>query len=335
MPNLSIIIVNYKSAQLILDCLRTVYSSTHNISFEVIIVDNDSKDNSKELILSSFSGAKWIDMNYNSGFARANNEGIRQSKGDIVLLLNADMIVRDNAIGHCHQLFLTSNYVACGVQLLNADSTPQISGNYVMKGGLNYLLPLPYLGSFIKKLGTLFKVSKPNVPDSDSTIEVDWISGAFLMVKKPAIEKAGLMDEDFFLYAEEAEWCSRLKKTGSLCIFGKCKVIHLQGEIAVETFGSADKAYSNLFDRKGLQIMLSNLLRIRKQFGVAWFLFILFFYVIDVPIFFIGLIIAKIFVGRKSVYSFKQFKGYCKNIGEIIKKMFIIMRNKPHFYKVL
>jgi len=126
-----------------------------------------------------------------------------------------------------------------------------------------------------------------------------------------------------------------LKKAGKLCIFGECKVVHLQGATATETFSSSDKAYSNLFDRKGLQIILSNLVRIRKQFGVGWFLIILFFYLIEIPVFFICLIINKIFSGGKTFYSFTQFRSYCSNMKEISKKTILIIRNKPYFYKVL
>ncbi|MBS1948792.1 MAG: glycosyltransferase family 2 protein [Bacteroidetes bacterium] len=336
MTDLSIVIVNYKSADLIINCLSSVYASTTKIDFEIIVVDNDSKDNSKETILSAFPGIRWIDMNYNSGFARANNKGIQSSNADTLLLLNADTLIQNNAIENCYGLFSNSEYVACGGQLLNPDLSPQISGNYFIKGGLNCLLPLPYLGKFLKWAGTLLNVKKPNVPNADSTVEVDWINGAFLMVKKAAIKTAGLMDEDFFLYSEEAEWCSRLQHEGRLCIFGACKVIHLQGETATEAFGSSDKAYSNLFDRKGLQIMLSNLVRIRKQFGSGWFLAILFFHVIEVPVFAIGLILSKIFLNnKKKGYTFRQLKGYCSNLFFLLKKTFIIVRNKPYFYKVL
>ena len=132
----------------------------------------------------------------------------------------------------------------------------------------------------------------------------------------------------FFLYAEEAEWCGRLKKTGALCIYGDLSVIHLQGEIANKEFGSGGKGYYNFYDRKGLQIMLSNFVRIRKQFGVGWFLVQLFFYLADIPVFFIGLAFSK-------QYSFVQFSQYCKNIGFILGLSPTIIRNKPYFYKVL
>jgi GT2 family glycosyltransferase len=106
---------------------------------EIIIADNASGDNSRDMILTAYPQAHWIQMDYNAGFARANNEGIRQSHGEIVLLLNSDTIIEDHAIEKCYELFAPSEFVACGVQLLNSDRTPQISGNFFMKGGLNYL----------------------------------------------------------------------------------------------------------------------------------------------------------------------------------------------------
>jgi GT2 family glycosyltransferase len=255
---LSIIIVNYKSAALILDCLDTLYKAPSSAFFEVLVVDNASGDDSKQRILSIYPMVRWIEMNYNSGFARANNEGIRRSGGEVVLLLNPDTLPDAESVVDCCRRLLASEFVACGVQLINSDGTPQISGNYIMKGGLNYLLPLPFLGHVIKKTGEWAGVKKPHVPAAAGLVEVDWINGAFLMVKTSAIGTAGLLDEDFFLYAEEAEWCSRIKKIGRLCIYGDLKMIHLQGETANEVFGSDGKGYYNLYDRKGGQIMLSN-----------------------------------------------------------------------------
>jgi GT2 family glycosyltransferase len=331
--DLSVIIINYKSYQLVIDCIQSIYRQHSTFKYEIIVVDNNSEDGSKQKLSELFPEIIWIDMHYNSGFARANNEGIKKSKGNAVLLLNADTIIENNAIEKCYHLFADSENAACGVQLLNVDQTPQISGNYVMKGGLNYLLPLPFLGSALKFVSQIFNVKKPNVPEAKGTVEVDWINGAFLMVKKIAIDKAGLMDEDFFLYAEEAEWCSRLKKTGKLCIYGNIKIIHLQGETSNEAFASSGKGYYNLFDKKGLQIMLSNLVRIRKEFGTAWFLVILLFYLFEIPVFFIGYIVLKIFLSKK--YSFRQVKNYSNNIFRIVKLSPTIIRNKPHFYKVL
>lgn len=331
---LSIIIVNYRSATDICNCLQSAMQFSSYQSFEWIVVDNDSKDNSKEVILSSFPFVRWIEMGYNAGFARGNNEGVRQAGGEVVLLLNPDTIILDDALDKCFQRFIATNYVACAVQLLNPDKSPQITGNFFMKGGLNHLLPLPYMGQLLRSVAFAAKVKKTNVQQSSNEEKVDWINGAFLMVKKSVIAKAGLMDEDFFLYAEEIEWCSRLKKQGELCVFGDLNVIHLQGESINKATKSADKGYFNLYDKKGLQLIVSQLVRIRKQFGVGWFLFHLFMNTVEVPLFFVCSIIDNIFHLHNPFKEWKLISGFTKNIAKTWRLFFIILNNKPHFYKM-
>lgn len=331
---LSIIIINYKTIGLVLNCLDSIVKFNHN-DFEIIVVDNDSNDNAKEILRNNYPEIIFHQMGYNSGFARANNEGIKMSKGEVVLLLNSDTLNLEDGINNCLLALKNSNYVAAGVQLLNEDLSPQISGNYAMRGGLNYLLPLPYLGTFLKWLAGLFNMSKPNVPNAIGTVEVDWINGAFLMVRKNIIDEAGLLDPDFFLYAEEAEWCSRLKKQGPLCIFGNYNVIHLQGESAASAFNSVGKGYFNLFDKKGLQIMLSNFVRIRKQFGLGWYFFNLIIYFLSIFIFGIGLLFNNLFFPKRISYSIQQLKGYTINVLRLISFAPKIVKGKPYFYKVL
>lgn len=332
---LSIIIVNFKTPQLVIDCLSSIFKETPSIQLEIVVVDNASGDESEKIITSAFPNIKWIQMNYNAGFGRANNEGIRVSKGEIVLLLNSDTLNINNAIQNCFNAFKNSAYIACGVQLINPDGTPQISGNYAMKGGLNYLLPLPYIGNFIKWLGNTLKIKKANLPNTTTEIEVDWINGAFLMVKKEAIEKAGYLDEDFFLYAEEAEWCSRLRKVGKLCIYGQFNVVHLQGESANETFGSSGKGYYNLYDKKGFQIMLSNFVRIRKEFGVGWLLLQLSIYTITIPVFYILGFLECIFTFRNPLNLLGKASKFAKNVFKVWSFSSRIVKNNPYFYKVL
>ena len=334
MIQLSIIIVNYKSAQLIIDCLETVYAQTSSINFETIVVDNASGDASRDLITARYPHVIWKQLSYNAGFARANNEGIRNCRGNAVLLLNPDTLIEDRAIEHAYEKLQSSDAVACGVQLLNPDRTPQISGNYFMRDGLNYLLPLPFVGDFFKWMGNIFRVNKPNVPEATGTVEVDWINGAFLMVKKETIDQVGLLDEDFFLYAEEAEWCSRLRKKGKLCIYGQYHVIHLQGETANASFGSSGKGYYDLFDRKGLQILVSNLLRIRKQFGVGWLLLIFIFYLAETVIFPIGIFFDKVFNGKAAKFKWHHVTGYAANVFRTLQLIPKMITNKPYFYKV-
>ena len=330
---LSIILVNFKSPQLHIDCLTEIFKDPVASTFEIIEVDNNSGDDSRERITKAFPGVIWVQLDNNAGFSRANNAGMRKATGDTMLLLNGDTLPRGKDIEECYRRLRQSGYIAAGVQLLNADGTHQITGNYAMKGGLNYLLPVPFLGAFVKWLGDRFKVSKPHVPDKVGTIEVDWINGAFLMVKQEAIDKAGMMDEDFFLYAEESEWCGRLRKVGKICLYGDLEVTHLQGLTANLAFGSDGKGYVNIYDRKGLQVMLSNFVRIRKQFGVGWFLFQLLFYIVDIPVFFIGMLLSGL--TGKARYSWTQFGQYCRNVRIVTAKSPKIIRNKPYFYKVI
>ena len=152
---LSIIIVNFKSAQLQIDCLTEMFKDPVAASFEIIMVDNNSGDNSRERITTAFPSVIWVQLDSNAGFSRGNNAGIRIATGDTLLLLNGDTLPRGKDIQECYQRLLHSEYVAAGIQLLSVDGSPQVSGMYTMKGGVNYLLPVPYLGAWIKWLGDL------------------------------------------------------------------------------------------------------------------------------------------------------------------------------------
>lgn len=332
---LSVIIVNYKTPQLVIGCLETIFRKPGVMSMEVIVVDNLSGDDSEQLITTAFPQVRWLQMGYNSGFARANNAGIREAKGEIVLLLNPDTLNEDNAIARCCERFLDADYIACGVQLLNADRSAQISGNYFMTGGLNHLMALPYTGRLIRGLGLALKVKKTNVAEAQGTVEVDWINGAFLMVKRTAIEKAGLLDEDFFLYSEEIEWCSRLRKTGKMCIYGDLHVIHLEGGSSGEAFGTTAKGYQRLDDRKGLQLMVSGLVRIRKQYGIAWFCFHLLAYLFTIPVYLLVLVFKTILFRPGMGKEWGKWQGFTINTLKVAALFFRITRNRPYFYKVL
>lgn len=332
---LSIIIVNYNAGKYIADCINSALNFPSAREFEWIIVDNSNNKNDKNDLLKTFPFIKWINMGYNAGFARANNEGIKQSQGEIVLLLNPDTIVFDDCINKCFQKFYADEAIASSVQLINVDGSPQITGNYFMKGGLNHLLPLPYLGKILKNIAFLLKSKKTNVLSASSCQKVDWINGAFLMVKKNAIKQAGLMDEDFFLYAEESEWCSRLMKFGNLVVYGDLKIIHLQGEVINIATNASGKGYFNLYDKKGLQLIVSNNLRIRKQYGIAWYLFNLFIYIIEIPIFFICLLLENVFSFRNPFKNWKLAYKYSANVFILIGLTPLILSGRKHFYKML
>lgn len=332
---LSIIIVNYNCVPLLMDCIGSIQRETTRIEYEILIVDNSNDQAGKDKLCQQYPHIKWIGMGYNSGFARANNAGIRQSEGDTVLLLNPDTLILRHAIDNCYRQLELSSYVAAGVQLQNPDGTPQTSGMFAMKGGLNYLLPLPYLGELVKWLGEKVNVKKPSIEHITDDLEVDWINGAFLMVKKAIIARSGLLDEDFFLYAEEAEWCSRIRRQGKLVIYGRENVIHLQGETANDSFDSEGKGYYNLYDKKGRQLIVSNFVRFRKEFGLQWFGIMLLFYVLEIPVFLIAGMMDNIFRLRNPFKHLAKWCGYCGNVAYLIWLTPTIVKNKPYFYKVV
>ena len=333
--SLSIIIVNYRSIALILDCIHSIYKETSDTDFEIIVVDNASGDNSEQLLAAAFPAVRWIQVGYNAGFARANNAGMQHAKGDTYLLLNPDTIIEDRAIDRCYSALLASAYIAAGVQMLNPDRSPQISGNFFMKGGLNHLLPIPYWGGLLRSFAFSINTKIPNVAVAKEIEDVDWISGAFLMVKKEYVDRCGMIDEDFFLYAEEVEWCSRLRKAGKLCIFGNIHIIHIQGEAINKDQNSTEKGYQGLFDKKALQVMVSNHVRIRKQYGVGWFFFQLINYSWGVLVYAVADFFYRLFSFKNPFGHMKNVAAFARNVGTIWLLAPTIIRNKPHFYKML
>lgn len=331
---LSIIIVNYNSGDLLLDCIRSVLRFQSTCALELIVVDNSKNEKERQTILNAFPMIQWIDMGYNAGFARANNAGMRAAKGDAILLLNPDTCALDQSIGQCYERLMQSKYSAAGIQLLNEGYEPQISGSYFVKGGLNHLLPIPYWGSFIRWLAYSAGKAAPGIQNVPTEQEVDWISGAFLMVKRNSIEKAGLMDEDFFLYGEEVEWCSRLKKAGSLVLFGDLKIVHLEGATINKSQNIKEEGYYNLYDRKGLQLMVSNHLRVRKQYGLGWFFFLLCNYTWGWFFFFVCSTLHHLFFHTKPSKDWKRVGRFGKNLLQLWQLLPSFISAKPRFYKM-
>jgi len=333
---LSIIIVNYKSTQYIVDCLNAATPSfIQRKDVEWIIVDNDSKDDSESILTARFPFISYMQMGYNAGFARANNAGIKAAKGEQVLLLNPDTILVPGTIEQCLERLMRSAHVACGVQLVHADLSPQFSASHFVKGGMNHLLSIPYWGATVKAMASFFIKEKPAIIEVGREQLVDWVSGAFLMVKKTAIDKAGLLDEDFFLYAEEVEWCSRLRKWGTLCVYGDLKMIHLIGTSIQDATNAADNSYTNLSDKKGLQLMVSNHVRIRKQYGVFWFLFQLLNYTWAIPYAFVMSVVLHIAHMKNPFTDCAALFGFAKNVLRLWRLTPTILRNRRHFYKCI
>ena len=232
--DLSIIIINYKTPDLTLQCLNSIYKSTESINFEIIVVDNFSEDNSLELIQKRFPKTKCIQMDYNSGFSRANNEGIKKSNGKYILFLNSDTIIYDDILPKSIKKYesLKKNFkiglFSC--KLLNTDKTVQqsISENFqglkdALKGNPIYI-----------KACKIFKIKKKiNTLDNHNYNHfVKWLCGAFLLCEKEIVTNENeFFNSKFFMYSEDVEIAYRLSKKGYKHYFWAEKsIIHIGGE---------------------------------------------------------------------------------------------------------
>ena len=321
---LSIIYVNYFCVDFLLQSIDSLYQYELSMPHEIIVVNNSPEDKNLIKLSAKYPQVKLIETGYNAGFARANNAGIKIANGNIILLLNADTYVTDNSIDLLYDDFSYSDFGACVPQLYSTDGAKQLSAFHVPVGGLNTLLPFPIIGTIIKSIGNLFSVNIHSTPNNNEIVDADWVHGACLMFKKEIINSVGLLDEDFFLYSEEIEWCGRIRKKYKIGLFSKYKVIHLEGQSSNQLFNNGAKGYYDVYSKKGLQLMLSSLVRIRKEFGIFWFLFHLTVYCVEVPLLFTY----KIFNRQIQPVSL------AKNVFYLIKKANIIIRNRPYFYKV-
>jgi len=221
-PILSIIIVSYNTADITIDCLRSILTDKglKSIPYEIIIVDNDSKDNSLEKIKKlKLPNLTLIANKENSGFGRANNQGIKIAQGNYILLLNSDTIILHSSISQSLD-WLSSHPEAstCTAQLLNKDKTIQASGGY-FPNLLNVfawsfgLDDLPFINLLIKPL-------HPHTPQFYTHDKFylldhkqDWVTGAFMLIRAEVLKKVNGFDENYFMYGEEVELSYRIQKT--------------------------------------------------------------------------------------------------------------------------
>ncbi len=270
MPQLSIIIVNYKNQDLITACVQSIVENEPDLAFELIIVDNDSNDSSEKELRKIYPDLKWIQMGYNSGFGRANNAGIRAATGDYLLLLNSDVVVTTKntltkCLNHLHQLPNPTKTIL-GTRLVHEDGSYQETLRLEFPGikreiraNAFYIL---IVERFLKKKFTGKAEQKAAHYVSG---EVAWINGAFLLLnRESALEKKLFFDNDFFLYGEDTEWCWRAGKSGmTFYHWHEQELIHI---------GSASSAENK---QKVQQVIASDWLYLRKTRGFWYTLFTL------------------------------------------------------------
>ncbi|MDW8065786.1 MAG: glycosyltransferase family 2 protein [Anaerolineae bacterium] len=219
---LSLVILTYNTRELALRCLSGLYDAALARGWQVVVVDNGSTDGTAGAIANRFPGVELICSKRNRGFAAGMNMGLRRARGEIIILMNADVEASADTLAAAAEALRTRPDVGALSPLLRMpDGRPQpfaFGGDqsplYLFRRGLRALL----------RLGPMHQwaVEEP--------IEVDWVSGACMLVRRKVIEQIGLLDEGFFLYFEDNDWCRRMRQAGWRIVYDpRFQVIHWGG----------------------------------------------------------------------------------------------------------
>ncbi|MBI4929690.1 MAG: glycosyltransferase [Bacteroidetes bacterium] len=228
---LSVIIVNYNVEHFLEQCLHSVEKAVKNIPTEIFVVDNSSVDGSIEMVKKKFPEVKIIANEKNLGFSRANNQAIKEAKGEYVLLLNPDTVVQEDTFEKTIKFMdEKKDGGALGVMMLDG------KGNFLPESKRG--LPTPSV-AFYKVFGLSFLFPKSRTfgkyhlgyLDKNKTHEVDVLAGAFILIRKSVLDKIGLLDETFFMYGEDIDLSYRITLAGyKNYYFSETRIIHYKGE---------------------------------------------------------------------------------------------------------
>ncbi|MCL4263015.1 MAG: glycosyltransferase family 2 protein [Anaerolineae bacterium] len=226
---LSIVIVSWNVRDLLRDCLYSIEQTRGNLAVETIVVDSASTDGSPAMVAAEFPQVTLITANENVGFPRGNNMGIAKAHGRYILLLNPDTVLHDNAL--VHMVDYLENHLDVGVvgaQLLNDDGSVQSS-----RRRFPTLITAFFESTWLQSRAPqhiLTRYYALDTPDNQ-TAEVDWVMGACLMTRQEIAQTIGGLDEGYFMYSEELDWCHRIKMAGWRVVYlPTAQVTHYQGK---------------------------------------------------------------------------------------------------------
>jgi GT2 family glycosyltransferase len=236
LKKLSVIIVNYNVHHFLEQALTSLAKAVKYVDAEVFVVDNNSVDGSVEMVKEKFPWVKLIVNKHNQGFSKANNQAIRLSKAEYVLLLNPDTVVEeDTLLKCCHFMDEHPDAGGLGVKMLDG------KGKFLPESKRG--LPSPWV-AFYKIFGfaKLFPKSKKfgryhlGFLDEDEINPIDVLSGAYMMLRQSALDRTGLLDEDYFMYGEDIDLSYRILKTGyKNYYYPETRIIHYKGESTKRT----------------------------------------------------------------------------------------------------
>jgi GT2 family glycosyltransferase len=230
MCDLSIVIVSWNTKDLVRDCLNSIKKCTHSISYEVFLVDNNSSDGTVEMVKSEFKDVKLIANKTNNGFAKANNQAIKISDSRYIILLNPDTIVQENALDNMVQYLEQHEDVGIvGCKLLNPDGSLQES--------CRRFPDLSTYSTILLKLHTVFPDKRcltryfMKEMNYNTINEVDQVMGAALMYRTNVLGEKSYLDEDYWIWFEEVDFCYNVKKKGYKVVYiPDAQIIHYKAQ---------------------------------------------------------------------------------------------------------
>ena len=231
LPRLSIVIVSYNAREDLERCLDSLARHPPAAAHDIVVVDNASRDDTVAAVRARWAGVRLIEAGGNLGFSAANNIGIRNSSGELVLLLNGDTLVPAGSIdGLVAVLDRRPDAAVVGPRLVDASGRAELSFG-------DMISPLGELRQKLRARGDVERLTS-------RAREVDWVSGACLLVRRADAEAVGLLDERFFLYTEDVDFCASIRSRGRKILFTPAvHVVHLRGRSRQTSPGPAEAAY--------------------------------------------------------------------------------------------
>jgi len=233
---LSIIVVSYNTEAILKNALDRVYQQTGLDDFEVIVVDNASSDDSCNMVEREFPQVKLIRHHSNDGFAAGNNIGIQEAKGDYILLLDSDAYVFDDTLQLTVEYMETNPAVGImGAQLVCEDGSPQPSARSFPTPWQKFRV-MTGLDARNPSYETYYDYYKAEMREIPEPRKVGWVPGTYFMIRREVLDQIGLLDEMFFMYFEEVDYCLRATNAGWDIVFNPAiTVIHLGGQSSLAT----------------------------------------------------------------------------------------------------
>ena len=228
---LSVVFLNYNTRDLTRQALNSVLAAAEGLAVEIFVVDNASVDGSADMVAEEFPQVKLICNEANVGFAAGNNVALRQVTGEYVLLINTDTIVRRDALRTMVE-FLDAHPEAgaCGCKILDPDGTLQLDSRRGFPTPLAAFCKMSGLSRFFPKHPLIAHYHMTYL-DPEQTAEVEVLSGSCMMVRKAAMDQVGLLDESYFMYGEDIDWCYRFHQAGWKSYYvSTTSIIHFRGE---------------------------------------------------------------------------------------------------------